>query len=264
MTTIRNVFAVRPAALTGIESGNALANRSASHLAYPQHAGLIWQSDGNANLWVRGQFTKSETIDFIALIGANALSGTTIRIRLGIDQAQVDGSALYDSGALPFIDPAIVSETGTYHSHLELAETVDATWWRIDIGGHTGSFSAACAIFGKRIIPNRFYDSSFEFGIDDLGTIDFSPLGVAAIEAGVIHRTLGFRLSWVSEAEYEAGLRGLAEMGRREVCYWCFDPEPGPYRQAKTYLGWMRQLPSATQQRKPRTYAIEFAIRSMI
>ena len=80
-------------------------------------------------------------MSFYSVIAANALPGTQYRLRLGGTQAQVDGdgTALYNSSALPFISPAIESDDGLYHSHLELGAIVTAFWWRIDIIGHAGS-----------------------------------------------------------------------------------------------------------------------------
>lgn len=256
---------VRPHALSSIESGNERSNRLAAHLGFPQYPGLVWQSNGNANLWARGQMPKTLPVDFVSVIQANALPGTTIRVRLGVTQAEVDGTALYDSGAVAFIAPSVTRESDRYHSHLEIPSTVNARWWRIDIAGHTGDFEAATIVIGKKVSPTRYYDTGFEFGIEDLGSIDWSASGVATIEPGFVQRTLGFRLGWLNAAEFEAGFRPLIERtGKNGMVYCCFDPQANTARQDKTYLGWLRQMPTATQVKRTETYAVEFAIRSII
>lgn len=260
-------FAVRPLALASIASGNELTNRPAANLARVKYLPMTWKSSGNTDLWARGRFEgdATEAVDFVSLVSANALPGTTIRVRLGTSQAEVDGTAPYDSGALTFIDPAITREDGLYHSHLELPSVENCSWWRIDIGGHTGDFEAAALIMGERITPARFYDADFEYGIEDLGTIEIARNGVVGETDGIVLRTLLFRLSWLSEAEYESDFRPMVEaLGSRGFTFWCFDPAATAYRQAKTFLGHFGRPPFARGGQKPKTYAKEFQIRSII
>ncbi|CDO34027.1 hypothetical protein [Novosphingobium sp. KN65.2] len=260
-------FAVRPLALESIASGNELANRPASSLGYLDYVNMVWQSSGNTNLWARGQFEggASKDVDFISLISANALAGTTIRVRLGTSQAEVDGTAPYDSGALTYIDPAITREDGLYHSHLELSAVETCSWWRIDIGGHTGDFQASGLVIGEKVTPTRFYDKDFELGVEPLDEIEISRNGVVGKVDGIVLRTLLFRLSWLTEAEYFATFAPLAEaLGNSGISFWCFDPESTVYRQQKTYLGYFGRAPFARGGVKPRTYAQEYQIRSII
>lgn len=243
---IRKPFAVLPHALSNITTGNAKTNRPATHLGLFQYPAMRWESTGNTNLWVRGQFNGTQAVNFVSLMAANALPGTTIRVRLGTTQAQVDGTAPYDSGTLTLISPARTEAGGLYHSHLELPSVQNASWWRVDIGGHTGDFSASALIFGEEREPSNFYNRDREIGFEDLGSLEISRNGVVADTPGYVLRTLLFRLAWVSEAEWyekwEAlGLRN-ADGGKRLVL-WVFDPESTVYRQRKTFLGYMARDP---------------------
>jgi hypothetical protein len=239
---IQKPFAVLPLALSNIATGNAKANRPASHLALPQYPGMRWESSGASNVWARGQFNGTEAVNFVSLMAANALSGTTIRVRLGTSQSEVDGTAPYDSGALPFISPARTEAGGLYHSHLEIGSVQNASWWRIDIGGHTGDFSASAAVFGLKRTPSNFYNRDREIGTEDLGQFEIARNGVVADTPGVVLRTLLFRLAWVSEAEYFDLWAPFGQRnpdGSRRVVLWCFDPESTVRRQGKTFLGFM-------------------------
>ena len=256
-------FILVPHPLPSFATGNERTEKPALHLGQFKHIGMTWRSSGNANLWVRGDFGQDRLVDFISVLQSNALPGTTIRVRLGTTQAQVDGTAPYDSGALPFISPAITREDGLYHSHLQIGSPITARWWRIDIGGHTGDFEAAKLIMGKRVTPARYYDRNFEFGVQDLGSIDFGRWGVAEEEEGLIFRTCTFKLSWITGAEYEGSWRPLIEkVGRRQPVLLCFDPEATSSRQAKTYFGTFREPPFATAGAKPGTYAQEYSLLS--
>jgi hypothetical protein len=235
-------FAVLPLALTGITTGNAKSNRPATHLGLAQYPAMRWESTGNTNLWVRGQFSGTQAVNFVSLMATNALPGTTIRVRLGTTQAQVDGTAPYDSGTLTLITPARTEASSLYHSHLGLGSISNASWWRIDIGGHTGDFSASALIFGTRREPSNFYNRDRELGFEDLGSLEIARNGVISDTPGYVLRTLLFRLAWVSDEEYWTLWAPFGERnadGSKRLIYWCFDPDATVRRQAKTFLGYM-------------------------
>lgn len=258
-------FAVLPLALTGIATGNERANRPASHLSLPQYPGMVWQSNGNTNLWVRGQFTGIWGVNFVSMMAANALPGTTIRVRLGTTQAQVDGTAPYDSGAQPFISPARTDPSGRYHSHLEIGTLQAVSWWRIDIGGHTGDFSASALIMGERRTPARFYNRDRELGFEDLGALDIGRLGVVAETPGVVLKTMLFRLGWVSEAEYfDTWVPLFATKGKRQLIYFCFDPEATVRRQDKSLIGYLARDMFMRGGTAPQTNEMDFQFRGLL
>lgn len=264
--TIRKPLFVIPLDLGTVVAGNAVLGHSVFHLNRPKAIGLTWKTDGASNVWARGMFAASQTIDFCAMIAANALPATKIRLRLGATQADVDGgSAPYDSGAVDFISPAVTRASGLYHSHLELSSPQAATWWRVDITGHTGDFEAATLVLGAGITPSRFYNLDYERGVRDLGSLDFSRWGVFDEEEGAIFRTLDFTLGWQTEAEMEASFYPMMEtLGSRGVVYVCFDPQANTYRQSKTYLGVLAKPPFAKGAKKPATFSQDYSLISMI
>lgn len=253
-----------PIDLGTIASGNERTEAPASHLGLFKSPGLVWRSNGNTNVWARGQLSTSQAISMCALVSANALPGTKIRLRLGTSQAQVDGgSAPYDSGNVDFISPATTRDSGLYHSFLSFAQQ-SATWWRIDITGHTGDFEGMHLILGKAVQTSRFYDRGWEIGTADLGGIDFSRWGVVLETEGFVMRTRNFVLSWVSEAEFEASFRNIMEQGKRGPVFILFDPQAVATRQEQFDFGRFSQAPFARNSRKPGTFAMEFAMQSMI
>lgn len=268
MAVIGKPIFVKPLDLGTIATGNEVAGHDADYLNRFKDIGLTWKTSGATNVWARGQFAAARDIDFCAIIAANADSGTQVRLRLGTSQAEVDGaSAPYDSGVVDFIAtaPVVTPEDGLYHSHLELPAVETATWWRIDITGHTGDFEAAMLVLGEKVEPSRFYNYDHEYGVEDLGRVEISRFGVMDEEPGNIWRTLDFALGWQTEAEFEASFRPLVEgLGQRSVVYCCFDPTDSSYRQARTYMGLLRKPAFARGVRKPRTFLQEFSILSFI
>lgn len=254
---------VLPIDLGTIATGNERTEAPAIHLNEHDSPGLVWRTNGNGTVWARGQLSASKAISLCSMVNANALPGTLIRLRLGTSQAQVDGSAPYDSGNVAFISPATTRESGLYHSLLRFA-SVNATWWRIDITGHTGDFEVMSLIMGSEIQTTRFYDRGWEMGTNDLGDIDFGRFGVALETDGVIFRTINFKLSWVSEAQFEASFRKVMMQTKRGVAWILFNPEAIATRQEQFYFGRFGQPPFAQNSRKPGTFAMEFMLQSMV
>lgn len=252
-----------PLDLGTIATGNERAEAPASHLGLFKAPGLVWRSNGNGSLYVRGQLATAQAISMCSMLQANAQAGTKIRLRLGTSQAQVDGTAPYDSGNVDFISPAMTRESNRYHAFLSFAE-VSASWWRIDITGHTGDFEAMAVILGKGVQTTRFYDRGWELSAPDLGSIDLSPWGVPIEGEGITLNAIGFALSWVSEAEFEANFRKILKQGKRQPTFILFDPQAAAARQEKFYFGRFGQPPFARNSRKPQTFAMEFAMQSMI
>lgn len=259
-------FVVVPHPLGTITTGNEITAKPASHLGEFKDIGMTWKSSGNTNLWVRGDFGSAKAVDFVSLISANAIAATTIRIRLGDTQTEVDGTADYDSGAQAFISPSITREDGLYHSHWELPSVQTKRWWRIDIGSHTGDFEASVLALGQRLIPARYYSAGFESGIEDQGDLNFGRWGVVDDVPGVMLRTLKFELGWLSEAEEYVTFEPLMrKLGKRGFALWCFDPTPSAYRQQKTFFGRVTENPySVGGKFAPGTYSREFSIQSVI
>lgn len=267
MTSIRKppFFAV-PEPLATITTGNERSGNPATMLARHNAIGLTWRSNGNSNLWVRGTFTGgARPVDFCSIASANALAGTTLRLRLGTSQAQVDGSAPYDSGAVAFINPSITREDGLYHAHLELPSTETATWWRIDIGSHTGDFEAAMLVLGQKVEAKRFYNRDYQFGIEDMGSLNFTRWGVPDEAPGIKLRTVEFTLDWESMDDFEASWRPLAEkLGSTGIVFLCFDPEPTATRQARTYMGRLSKPIGSRGRPKPTIIGQDFQLDSFI
>lgn len=266
MVDRRQPLFVEPLQLVDVATNTALPGHPAGNVARLEMIGLIWRTDGGAAPWLRGQLAPGKVVDFCAIIAANAQPGTAYRLRLGSTPAEVDGNAApYDSGARPFITPAVNADDGLYHSHLEIGAAIAASWWRIDIIGHVGPFETAGVVLGKSIAAARFYDRDYERGIEPLDSLNVNRFAVPDITDGYVLRTLSFTLSWLTEEEHETMFAPLTRrLGSSKVVYCCFDPAPSVYRQARTYMGWLGRPPFAKGAVKPRTVSMDFAIRSLI
>lgn len=266
---IQKPFAVIPTPLGTIATGNEKASRPASHIGEFKNPGMVWESTGATSVWARGDFGSAKDVDFIGLIGTNATSSTTVRLRLGDSQAEVDGSADYDSSTQLIRSPAITTSDGVYHSHFELPSVQTKRWWRIDIDSHTGDFRCAALVLGPKRQFADFYNGGsdgVEFGFDDMAAIEIGPYGVLSETDGIMLRTLRMNFGWMTDADRTDKFSPLVKaLGKRGVALWCFDPEATTQRQDKTFFGWLQELPNF----KPSTwkqdrFTAPFNILSMI
>lgn len=241
---IQKPFAVIPTPLGTVTTGNETGGAFASHLGEFKNPGMVWRTAGASNAWVRGNFGAAKAVDFISIMATNAQAGTTIRLRLGDSQAEVDGTADYDTGAIPLISPATTREDGIYHSHFELPSTQTKQWWRIDIAGHSGDFQASMLVLGLKRQFADFYNPDFEFGYEDTGDIKIGAYGVVEETPGLILSALNMTFGWMTETDRATKFQPLAKaLGKRNVAFWCFDPDATTQRQEKTYLGWFTEIP---------------------
>lgn len=262
MTYRKPIFVV-PLPAT-VAAGSELPGHPASNLMRFEAPGLTWQGVNGG--FIRGQLPAATPIDFAAIMAANATSDTTVRLRLGASQGEVDGgSAPYDSGAQPFPSPGFTSPSGLYHSFQEAPAPVTANWWRIDIGGFTGTFEASIAVVGKKIELGRFMDYDFEFGNEPAGELKILPNGVVDRTRGVNPRTLDLMFNWMTEAEWENQVRPAIEaLSVTEPVYCCFDATENAWRQNRTLFGPFRKSPFARGRRKPGVFTSEFKLISLL
>lgn len=239
-------FFVVPLPLETITAGNALANRPVTNLGEFAYRGMVWETADNTNLWVKADVASPRTIGFVSVMNANAQAGTTIRVRLGDTEAAVNGSgAPFDSGVVPFINPSISYPPYLYHSHTEIQPHQSRRWIRVDIGGHTGPFTASMLVIGERFTPSTYYENQWSRDIRDLGSVTFSRNGVPGISQGSKLRAIGFKLSWLHEYEMEQYFSLVDEVvGKTNPIYLCFDPDPTIYRQRRSFLGYLEEQAS--------------------
>lgn len=242
-------FFVVPTALGTIATGNELSSNPAVHINAFDAAGMTWKTSNNTNVWVRGDFGAYQTLDFVAMLAANAVPATTLRLRLGDTQAEVDGTADYDSGTGLFINPAITRSDGLYWSHKEFTQQSER-WWRVDIGSHTGAFEASMLIIGKKLTPANWYSPGWGYGIDDKAKAEINRFGLVDYTPGDKLRTLRFELGWISESEMETMWRPFDEaIGSSIPIFVCFDPTANVYRQGRSYFGLITENPFAQHVR---------------
>lgn len=57
-----------PIDLGTIATGNERDETPAAHLGHPESIGLVWRTNGNSNMWARGQLAAAEAISMCSLL----------------------------------------------------------------------------------------------------------------------------------------------------------------------------------------------------
>lgn len=227
-----------------------------------QFAGMTYRSNGNSPapaLYL--DFGQATQIDFVGLLGANAIPTTEWRVYGADVLATIDTIQQFNSSSVPFIAPATTGRA-LYNSFLEPMQARRA--WEIQITVHTGDFEAAFLVMGKKVSPSRWYDPEWEAGPDDQSTISFTRQGVPDIAPGRMLRKVKFTMSWLTEDEYESSiLPMLLAAGKTNPIYCCFDPAATTYRQSRTYFGWLTDV-TPPRKKAYNRYEKSFEILSMI
>jgi len=256
---------VRPLPLVGFYSvANQITSNPATNLGEFQYGGMTWRSSGPTGLSMTIDLGSAQTVDFVAMLGASALAGTTIAINMGATQANAEsGAPSFTTGAQPFISPSTTGRT-LYNSFAQFGSAQTFQWLNFSIAGHTGDFEAAFLVVGKVVQPSMYYEPEWEAGPLDLSTITIARNGVPEIAPGQIQRTIGFTLGWQTEAEFQTQMQPLVNaVGKVNPVYLAFDPAATTYRQDRTYFGRFTDA-LRTKRKGWNRFERAFALQSMI
>jgi hypothetical protein len=231
---------------------------------------MTWKTNQPSyNAFIRGDFGSPKRVNFMSFIKAYAsASVTNFRLRMGTTQAAVDGTAEYDSGVQPFVSPAIDTPDGKFTSHFEIPTVQEYRWYRIDLGNLNAFFESPALCLGEKVEFATYYNntSGFSFGYDDMSEIEWGRYGVVDSTDGIGFRTLEMQFGWLTDLERKTKLEPLLRiLKKKDVAFWCFDPDATTDRDGKTYWGWLQKpvgfTPSTFRQNR---YEAAFRIRSMI
>ena len=93
-------------------------------------------------------------------------------------------------------------------------------------------------VAGQRIQLQRNFSTGGNFGVRDLGSVDFSARGVLLRRRGTKLRTAGLTFSSLFRDEVEAATKPMLErIGNTEPVALVTDPTPDPMRQSRCYFG---------------------------
>lgn len=232
-----NAWIIPPVAFTAASPFTAVGD--ASNLAL-DYAGLIWRSTLVSGPYVRIDLGADMIVDTIAMFGlAGSLSTATFQI-YGSTAAQGAAARARPSGAQPLLAGSAMPVSGLGTALFALPSTWPAIRY-IDIeftGLASGYISFSRLVIGQRIQLSRNFSYGAEFGVRDLGSLDFSARGVLLRRRGAKLRTVSLTFSSVRKDEVETITKPLLErIGNTEMVALFTDPVADAQRQNRGYFG---------------------------
>lgn len=233
-----NSIVLKPLEWVSISASSTDAGHSANYVGN-DHMGVVWKSGSGAqSQQLSIDMGSNVAIDTAILLGC---TGATSGWTLGVS-AETSGGSIWTGATLPFLAGDAMPVSGRGKS-LWLAPSNSAPppsrYWRFLIGGlNNGPATAARLVVGKRISLSRNIIFGAEFGVRDLGNIDFSRRGVILRQDGMKLRTVNVTYPAVTRAEVESYVHPLLnEIGNTGSVAFILDPDEDPQRQNRIWYG---------------------------
>lgn len=224
---------------TIVTTGNEDAAAPAANLQtlQPTHA---YQSVDLTGLVLELDRGAAEPFNLVALLFANITAAGTWRVRAADTKANLTAGPGYDSGTIGFwASPGLDQWTRT-HSLLWIPAGVTERWLRIDIadGANPDGYINA----GRLYVSNAFQPTEgFNWG-KPISLVPAEQLRAKPGEPPIANTgdnvpVADFTLSWLTEAEAEAGVDRLERFhqGRKDVLV-CFNPDPASSRRSQDMI----------------------------
>jgi hypothetical protein len=231
-----NAWIIEPLSIVSLD-GAADAGFERMNLAN-DYAGVVWRASaaGNRNLIV--DLGADRAVDTLMLFGVRTrAAGATVTVSYRAEASAQGAWQAGVSNAPVLAGTASVGDAGI--GLFDLPATVVARYLSLDFHRDTdGTIEASRLVVGKRLQLERNFGFGAEFGIKDLGTLEFSRRGVLLRNRGAKLRTAQLTFSSVRRDEVERLTAPLLErIGNTECVALVTDPAPHAQRQRRCYFG---------------------------
>lgn len=235
-----NAFLLEPLQATATDGFGSLQTGSITHL-FNDYAGVVCQLACNAGLnaaAVQFDLGADRALDTILVFGLAGLPASALFTVTYATDAQGPST---DGVPVTTPQPAYAGDAGDRGIALWSGDTsISARYVRLTFyAGATGyAMRASRIVAGKRIQLERNFSFGAEFGVKDLGAIEFSRRGVLLRNRGAKLRTTSLTFSSVRRDEVEQLTAPLLQrIGNTECVALVTDPAPHPQRQNRCYFG---------------------------
>lgn len=260
-----NAWLIRPEAIAAVVASSTAPGRTAAHVAN-DFAGVVWRAAGAGHATLTIDLGEDRIADTIALFGATgALPGWLLRIRAAT-QAQGSGleNTVVDSGVVPFLAGAEMTHDGRGIAVWGGDNQIAARYWHFDIDAGAGTVEIARVVIGRRIRLARNFAFGAGFGVKDLGSIEWSRLGVMNRRRGAKLRTVSLTFNSIHKDEVEQAVQPLLEhVGVTDPIALVTDPSPHPMRQRRCFFGPLTGDTLATSWRRADAFSAPFNLVSL-
>lgn len=206
------------------------------------HAGVVCQLACNVSNTASLTFDlgADQSIDTVLVFGVDLLpaTGTMTVDYATAAQGPFTGAKSTLAGAAYAGSERMTSGKGVSLWAAELPVTARYVRINYAAGAAGQSVQAARVVIGRRIVLSRNYSYGGNFGVRDLGSLDYSRRGVLLRNRGAKLRTAALTFSNVKRDELDAFTRPLLErIGNTEMIALISDPAADAQRQNRCYFG---------------------------
>lgn len=237
-----NALIVKPADILAVTASTTASGHDPAHVMN-DYMGVVWKSLAGSSVTITVDLGENVLCDTAFLFGCNgATADMTLKVEAST-QAQGSGFAPagWTGGVLPFLAGAEmpVNGRGVALWRAPGSPPPASRYWRFTIAGLAGGqATVARIVLGRDLATERNFGFGPAFGVKDLGSVDWSRLGVLLRKRGKKLRSLGVTYPALHKDEVEAGwLPMIEEIGNTEMLAILTDPAEHVMRQRRFYYG---------------------------
>lgn len=239
-----NAWIFAPLAIVAGGASNTAAGRNPLNVGN-DYAGIVWESNGEVAPWILLDLGADTSFDTVALYG---LAGFTTAHTLTIQTATSAQGFGFGAGAFTAFTPApapvlagsVMPKSGKGIGLFSSDAPAVARYVKILFTGLLNSIQIARCAIGTRLPLERNYGFGGNFGVRDLGSVDFSARGVLLRRRGKKMRTVALTFSNIHRDEVEAYTKPLIEqLGNTETVALITNPTAHANRQDRCYFGFL-------------------------
>lgn len=238
-----NVLIVKPSDIASVSASSSAAGTDPAYVGN-DYMGVVWRSAAGNTAYLTVDAGENIEADTALLFGCDgATSAMTLQLLASTSaQGAGFGPAGWTGAPLPFLAGSEMPVSGRGVALWQAPEAGGppaSRYWRFAIGGLAGGrATVARVVLGKRIRLTRNFAFGSSFGVRDLGSVNFSRLGVMLRKRGAKLRTLGLSFQSIHRDECEAAVLPLIEeIGNTECVAIVTDPAEHAMRQRRAYYG---------------------------
>lgn len=238
-----NALIVKPVEFASVTASGSASGHDPAYVGN-DHMGVVWQSPGGgASASVTVDLGRDVLCDTAFLFGCDGATGA---MTLKVDaNTSAHGSSFtspsWTGSALPFLAGSEMPGNGRGVALWQAPPSPPpaARYWRFTIGGLAGAPAVVARIaLGRDLALERNFGFGPAGGVKDLGSVDWSRLGVLLRKRGKKLRTLSVTYKSLYRDEVEAKwLPMIEEIGNTEMLAILTDPAAGAMRQRRFYFG---------------------------
>jgi hypothetical protein len=238
-----NAWILPPLAMSGITVSSAAIGAGA-YMAN-DFAGVVWRSAAGDVATVIVDLGADRPVDTLMLFGVDGTSiGTAMLEVLVATAAQgsnFTAGSYWSTGPQPLlVGDRLTSGAGVAIVAWSAGPPAAARYLLLRVAGMTaaGSVQISRIVAGKRIQLARNFGYGANFGVRDLGNLDFTRRGILQRARGKKLRTVALTFSNIYRDEVEASTLPLLErLGNTELIAVVTDPDIHDQRQRRSYFG---------------------------